>query len=136
MARAAYLAFMVVVGLFAAMMATVFFSGFTYFLAPVGAESEDPSTQPLEVVAAPDSCVLNVREVAPGTHEVVVVAEQAGFRVLIRDPSGKVVFVGVTRPGSEPVTPRTVPLGVGTYRVECRGGGGTHLAELLVVEGS
>ena len=136
MARAAYLAFMVVVGLFAAMMATTFFSGFTYFFAPAGTESEDPSTQPLEVVAAPDGCVLNVPEVATGIHEVVVLAERGRYRVTIRNPSGRVVFVAVTRPGGEPVTARTVPLDAGTYRVECRGGARTIVAELRVLAGS
>jgi hypothetical protein len=67
---------------------------------------------------------------------VVALADKGGYRVLIRDPSGKVVLVAVTRPGGEPVTPRTVPLDVGTYRVECHGGARTNVAELRVPEGS
>jgi hypothetical protein len=63
--RAAYVAAMVVVGLFAAMTASVFFAGFADYFPLTGAEPEDPSTQPIEIVAASDSCVLNVPEVAP-----------------------------------------------------------------------
>jgi hypothetical protein len=47
------------------------FAGFTDYFPPTETEPEDPSTQPLEVVAAPDRCLLNVPETAPGTHEVV-----------------------------------------------------------------
>jgi hypothetical protein len=71
LARAAYLATMVVVGLFAAMMASVSSPGSPNYFPPTETEPEDPSTQPLEVVAAPDRCLLNVPETAPGTHEVV-----------------------------------------------------------------
>ena len=62
--------------------------------------------------------------------------EEARYRVLIRDPLGKVVFVAVTQPGSEPVTPSTVPLAVGTYLVECHGRSRTNVAEPRVFEGS
>jgi hypothetical protein len=139
-------------GLVAALLASVFFDGFAYFLEPV--EAEDPSTQRLEVVA--DSCLLHAGEVGPGSdfvevgpgaHPVVVLTEESrldpglprrhhrhpAFRVLIKNQLGMVVFDTVVQPDDETEETANVQLDTGVYRVECRGPAGTtNAAELSV----
>lgn len=122
---------MVVVGLFAAGMSSVFFAGFTDYLAPQGG-TPDPATQPIEIVVSAERCLLNDFTVAPGKHEVVIASDDAGYRVLMSDTLGKVLFSAVTEPQKEPVVFDAVRLDVGTYRVECRGAGKTNVTELLV----
>jgi hypothetical protein len=123
-------------GLAAAMTASIAFGAFTYFL-PMQAEEVDWSTQPLEVVVGgpAGACVLSLDAVAPGVHEVVVIAQGSTARVVIRDPSGRVVFrdeeaadgsAGSDLPG--------VRMGIGSHRVTCSSDEGTRgTAQLRVV---
>jgi hypothetical protein len=112
----------------------------------LGDPPPDPEVQPLEiVVGTSDSefgpCVLNVDEVAAGTHEVVPVATAGSATVRILDPSGATLFeraleVHPAEGGGLEVPAEdggSVRLGEGTHRVECIASDGTHTAELSVV---
>lgn len=82
----------------------------------------DPEVQPLEVVLGQGKCLLNVPEVAAGSHSIIVIHElgdaagEAGGSARLLDPAGNVLFEGTTkeRMESEPVRLET-----GTYQVEC-----------------
>ena len=106
----------------------------------------DPEVQPLEIIVGnPDPnhgpCLLNVDEVAAGTHDVTPVAMAGKARVRILDPSGAVVFKRTieehpAKGGGHEVLPRdegTVRLRAGEHRVECILADGTHSTSLRVV---
>ena len=122
--RVLLLAVLLIGGLGAAMVASLALAAFTYVIGSmVGADEEvDPSTQPLEIVvdAAEKACFLNVEAVAPGRHEVVVVANDAASAVVIRDPSGKVVLRQAESGQDDVAEARLLRLRLGTYEVECR----------------
>lgn len=76
--------------------------------------------------------MLNVDAVAPGQHDVLVVAVDSPSRVRIEDPAGTEIFRAERRPAEEaaprPASRRSpessafagsVSLEVGTYRVVC-----------------
>ena len=118
--------------------ATVASLAFTIFGYMVGeddfGDDVDWSTQPLEVVAVgTEACVLNVDAVAPGRHDVAAFAEGARAQVVIKDPSGEVIFRTVAETAEEPVRQPFVRLReLGAYRVECRSGGAVSSATLQV----
>jgi hypothetical protein len=80
----------------------------------------DPSVAPLEIVANDQGvvrCALNRTEIGAGMHEVLVVTGGLDAVVVVRDPSGVVVFE--QRGGGTGVAPQA-PLLEGTYVVTCR----------------
>jgi hypothetical protein len=100
----------------------------------------------LEIIAGnPDPeygpCLLNVEEVAAGTHEVTPMSMAGPVTVRIVDPSGAVIFERAIDEHSLEGGGHEVPLGdegsvrlaAGEHRVECRLSDGTHTVELLVV---
>ena len=135
--RVAFVAVAFVGGLGAAMVATIALAAFSYVLSSLAYEEEqDWATQPLEVVVdeAERACILNVEGVAPGRHEVLVIANDAESRVVIRSPSDRVVFRQVVQP--EDTTRSKVPtvrLRLGSHEVECRTSAWTGTTELPVV---
>lgn len=95
-----------------------------------------PEVQPLEVVVGsqmrPENpCILNVRQVGAGTHDVIVISESAQATVRILDGAGVVVFeTEEAQPnpqmaGEQEVRAleagpdRRVRLESGSYSVEC-----------------
>jgi hypothetical protein len=120
-------------------IAGVAFVVFSYML-PLGdtGEETDWSTQPLEIVADGEEqvCVLNVGAVAPGRHEVYVIAVETSARVLIKDPAGVVVLRASAEADSDGggAVPSVRLQEMGTYRVECHNeGSATTTAQLRVV---
>lgn len=97
------------------------------------------------VVGNPDPdygpCLLNVDEVAAGTHDVTPLSLAGTATVRILDPSGAAVFERTIEEhrlegGGHEVLPEdqgSVRLGEGAHRVECTVSGGTHTTALLVV---
>ena len=128
-------AMLIVAAVMAAWFASVAFAAFSYFLAPE--EPRDWSTQSLEVVVdgPREKCLLNVGSVSPGRHEVHVIAVGSRSRVVIRAPSGRVLFRAVVepdRPGGPEVP--AVQLGLGTHHVHCRSDAGlSKLTKLQVL---
>lgn len=124
-------------GLAAAQVAIIAFAIFMYMPGLAGAEEVDWSTQPLEVVVGgpAGACALSLDAVAPGSHEVVVIAEGSTSRVVIRDPSGRVVFRDEeAADGSVGPDIPNVRLGLGSHRVTCTSDEGTRgTAQLRVV---
>ena len=132
--RVVLVAGLLVAGVVAASFASLAMAGFFYVLS--SEEERDWSTQPLEVVVeeAKRTCMLNVDRVAPGRHDVLVIAVDADSRVLIRDRSDRVVFRQAVEAGDTLVEEvRAVALRLGTYDVECRTGSATMNVELPVV---
>jgi hypothetical protein len=123
-------------GLAAATVASIAFAAFTYFL-PMQAEEVDWSTQPLEVVVGgpAGACSLSLDAVAPGVHEVVVIAEASTSRVVIRDPSGRVLFRAEEEAdGAAGPNIPSARLGLGNHRVTCSSDEGIRgTAQLRVV---
>lgn len=112
----------------------------------LGDPAPDPEVQPLEIIAGnPDPgsgpCLLNVEEVAAGTHEVAPFSLQGKATVRILDPSGAVIFEraleehAVAGEGHEVLAedPGSVRLGAGDHLVECVLSEGTATTELRVV---
>lgn len=102
-----------------------------------------PEVQPLEIILGnPDRgpCLLNVDEVAAGTHDVTVLPMAGNATARIVDPSGEVVFQRAVEPqpapgGGQMVTQENegvVRLDTGDYRVVCRLSDGTHSTTLRV----
>jgi hypothetical protein len=129
---------LILAGLVAAQVAAFAFGVFFYFLPPGDTgEETDWSTQPLEIVADGEepACVLNVEAVAPGRHEVYVIAVETSARVLIKDPAGVVVLRAsdVADSGGAGTVPSVRLQEMGTYRVECHNeGSATTTAQLRV----
>lgn len=121
-------------------LGVVLVRGFVSWRGP--ADAQDWASRPLEVVAegSQQACMLNVDALAPGDHDVLVVAVDSPSQVSIEDPSGAEIFraartpVGDARPGPAPrsvlpPTPRpgstpspvagSVTLDVGIYQVVC-----------------
>ena len=111
----------------------------------LGDPPPDLEVQPLEIVAGnPDPehspCLLNVDEVAAGTHDVTPLSLAGQATVRILDPSGAAVFERTIEEhrlqgGGHEVLPEdqgSVRLGEGDHRVECTVSGGTHSTALLV----
>jgi hypothetical protein len=109
-----------------------------------GDSPPDPEVQPLEVIAGnPERrpCLLNVHEVAAGTHDVMVLSMSGTATARILAPSGGVVFKRVVtahpaKGGGQVVTEEdqgSVRLEAGDYRVQCTVSGGTHSVTLRVV---
>lgn len=124
-------------GLAAAQVAVIAFAIFMYMPGLEGAEEVDWSTQPLEVIVdgPAGACALSLDAVAPGLHEVVVIAEGSTSRVVIRDPSGRVVFRDEEdADGAAGPDIPSVRLGLGNHRVTCSSDEGTRgTAQLRVV---
>lgn len=112
----------------------------------LGDTPPDPEVQPLEIVAGNSDpeygpCLLNVEEVAAGTHDVTPMSMAGPATVRILDPSGAVVFEreieeNPAEGGGREVLEEdqgSVRLGEGDHRVECVLSDGTHTTELLVV---
>jgi hypothetical protein len=81
----------------------------------------DPSVAPLEIVANDQGvgrCALNRHEIGAGMHEVLVVTGGLDAAVVVRDPSGLVVFEQRGGTGASVAPP--APLLEGTYVVTCR----------------
>lgn len=124
-------------GLAAAIVASITFGIFLYMSGLEGAEEVDWSTQPLEVVVGgpAGACSLSLDAVAPGVHEVVVIAEASTSRVVIRDSSGRVLFRDEEEADGTagPEIP-SVRLGLGSHRVTCSSDEGIRgTAQLRVV---
>ena len=97
----------------------------------VGDPPPEPNVAPIEVVAKPDSCLLNRDSVAAGTHEVVVIMEVGSGRVrLTKD--GEVVLDRPIRDQSGVADQSEIELQQGTYVVECVVDGQTSTADLAV----
>jgi len=112
----------------------------------MGDPPPDPEVQPLEIVAGssvrPDRpCILNVRSVRAGTHEVVLISESGPARIRIIDSSRRAVFQG--RADSHPAKGGgfegtegergSVRVVAGDYQVECSlRDKGTHITKLHV----
>ena len=131
--RVALVAVLFLGGLLAANIASVAMAAFLYVLTP--AEEIDASTQPIEVIVteADRTCGFNVEAVAPGRHDVHVIANDADSEVVIREPSGEVVLRETSDAASSVSEARTVRLRPGTYDVTCRTSSVTMTAELPVV---
>lgn len=112
----------------------------------LGDPPPDPEVQPLEIVAGnPDPkygpCLLNVDEVAAGTHDVTPLSMAEKSTVRILDPSGAAIFERTVEQnpaqggGHEVLEQDTgsVRLAEGRHRVECILSDGTHSTELEVV---
>jgi hypothetical protein len=127
----------VLAGLAAAQVAAIAFALFMYMPGLEGAEEVDRSTQPLEVVVDGPAgvCALSIDAVAPGVHDVVVIAQGSTSRVVIRDPSGRVVFRDEeAADGSAGPDIPGVRLGLGSHHVTCSSDAGTRgTAQLRVV---
>ena len=87
----------------------------------------DPSDAGIEIIAndaARAACSMSWEEVAAGTHDVVVITEGSGARVLLRDPDGDVVLRqgGGASSGKagEALVPDEMALVEGTYVATCR----------------
>ena len=111
----------------------------------MGDPPPDPEVQPLEVVAGnPDPeygpCILNVPQVAVGTHDVTAFSMGGPATVRIVDPSGRALFTravpgGAAEGGGPEVSAgddQSVRLAEGKHRVECVLPTGTHTIDLLV----
>ena len=97
----------------------------------LGDPPPEPNVAPIEVVAKPDSCVLNRDSVAPGTHEVAVIMEEGSGRVrLVKD--GKVLLDRPIRDQSSVVDQSELELQQGSYDVECVVDGQASTAKLTV----
>lgn len=117
--RLTVLAGLVVTASVVGMLGVVLARGFVSWLGPSNAQ--DWASHPLEVVAegSQDACMLNVDALAPGDHDVLVVAVDARSRVRIVDPSGAEVFRAAGEPAAASPVDGSVSLEVGTYRVVC-----------------
>lgn len=121
-------------GLAAAAFAGLAFAAFSYFAVPESSEPGDWSTQPLEVIADDGVCLLNVESVAPGKHEVYVIAVSAPAEVLVRDDTGRVVLRHSAQPDTKTGMAPAVELRLGVYEVECRSAGSSSSVSLRVVD--
>ena len=87
----------------------------------------EPSDAGIEIIAndaAGTACSMSWEEVAAGTHDVVVITEGSGARVVLRDPDGDVVVRQGDGPSSEKagkaLVPDEVAMVEGTYVATCR----------------
>ena len=91
----------------------------------------EPDVAPIEVVAKPDSCLLNRDSVAAGTHEVVVIMERGSGRVrFVRD--GRVLLDRPVRDQAGVADQSELELRQGSYVVECLVDGQVSTAKLAV----
>ena len=129
--RLAALAGLVLTATLLGALGIVLYRGVVSWWGPSGAE--DWGRHPLEIVAegSQGACMLNVDALAPGNHDVLVVAADSPSRVRIEDPSGNEIFRADKKPvadtasrpaATEPPTAepvRSISLDTGIYRVVC-----------------